>query len=159
MKQQCPINEPILATHHSQVLNATNQGPNKYLKLLSWSLCNCCRHTTHFVNSTLFVIKQKIEREAERRSSMFMKWLLRPWKPHRFLSGTYFKGAFKCLAFFTVKQNYFSLKKTSCNSLSSSQVENRKSIQETKNRPCIDCLLYTSPSPRDRQKSRMPSSA
>ena len=24
---------------------------------------------------------------------------------------------------------------------------------------CIDCLLYTSPSPRDRQKSRMPSSA
>ena len=24
---------------------------------------------------------------------------------------------------------------------------------------CKDCLLYTSPSPRDRQKSRMPSSA
>ena len=24
---------------------------------------------------------------------------------------------------------------------------------------CRDCLLYTSPSPRDRQKSRMPSSA
>ena len=24
---------------------------------------------------------------------------------------------------------------------------------------CYDCLLYTSPSPRDRQKSRMPSSA
>ena len=24
---------------------------------------------------------------------------------------------------------------------------------------CADCLLYTSPSPRDRQKSRMPSSA
>ena len=24
---------------------------------------------------------------------------------------------------------------------------------------CIGCLLYTSPSPRDRQKSRMPSSA
>ena len=24
---------------------------------------------------------------------------------------------------------------------------------------CGDCLLYTSPSPRDRQKSRMPSSA
>ena len=26
-------------------------------------------------------------------------------------------------------------------------------------RPSIGCLLYTSPSPRDRQKSRMPSSA
>ena len=26
-------------------------------------------------------------------------------------------------------------------------------------RQCLDCLLYTSPSPRDRQKSRMPSSA
>ena len=25
--------------------------------------------------------------------------------------------------------------------------------------PCTSCLLYTSPSPRDRQKSRMPSSA
>ena len=25
--------------------------------------------------------------------------------------------------------------------------------------PCSGCLLYTSPSPRDRQKSRMPSSA
>ena len=25
--------------------------------------------------------------------------------------------------------------------------------------PAMDCLLYTSPSPRDRQKSRMPSSA
>ena len=25
--------------------------------------------------------------------------------------------------------------------------------------PCRTCLLYTSPSPRDRQKSRMPSSA
>ena len=24
---------------------------------------------------------------------------------------------------------------------------------------CVSCLLYTSPSPRDRQKSRMPSSA
>ena len=24
---------------------------------------------------------------------------------------------------------------------------------------CVNCLLYTSPSPRDRQKSRMPSSA
>ena len=28
-----------------------------------------------------------------------------------------------------------------------------------KNLETIDCLLYTSPSPRDRQKSRMPSSA
>ena len=27
------------------------------------------------------------------------------------------------------------------------------------NAQCKDCLLYTSPSPRDRQKSRMPSSA
>ena len=28
-----------------------------------------------------------------------------------------------------------------------------------KSKPLMDCLLYTSPSPRDRQKSRMPSSA
>ena len=26
-------------------------------------------------------------------------------------------------------------------------------------RACVDCLLYTSPSPRDRTRSRMPSSA
>ena len=31
-------------------------------------------------------------------------------------------------------------------------------IQKDK-KPLITCLLYTSPSPRDRQKSRMPSSA
>ena len=32
------------------------------------------------------------------------------------------------------------------------------SLKENKNKP-YTCLLYTSPSPRDRQKSRMPSSA
>ena len=31
--------------------------------------------------------------------------------------------------------------------------------EATKTVPYITCLLYTSPSPRDRQKSRMPSSA
>ena len=35
----------------------------------------------------------------------------------------------------------------------STQTEAEQSTQVT------DCLLYTSPSPRDRQKSRMPSSA
>ena len=35
----------------------------------------------------------------------------------------------------------------------------KKEIQETKEDEDNDCLLYTSPSPRDRQKSRMPSSA
>ena len=33
-----------------------------------------------------------------------------------------------------------------------------KSIIDHTNKYCV-CLLYTSPSPRDRQKSRMPSSA
>ena len=33
------------------------------------------------------------------------------------------------------------------------------SIEQTDSTPLITCLLYTSPSPRDRQKSRMPSSA
>ena len=32
-------------------------------------------------------------------------------------------------------------------------------IYDTFKKEYIDCLLYTSPSPRDRQKSRMPSSA
>ena len=32
-------------------------------------------------------------------------------------------------------------------------------LTEAYNRRYYDCLLYTSPSPRDRQKSRMPSSA
>ena len=38
---------------------------------------------------------------------------------------------------------------------------NAKSLQEMKDSCVIvnTCLLYTSPSPRDRQKSRMPSSA
>ena len=30
---------------------------------------------------------------------------------------------------------------------------------KTRAKDSLDCLLYTSPSPRDRQKSRMPSSA
>ena len=34
-----------------------------------------------------------------------------------------------------------------------------KVAEESKPEPVKDCLLYTSPSPRDRQKSRMPSSA
>ena len=32
-------------------------------------------------------------------------------------------------------------------------------VEVTNPRDVSDCLLYTSPSPRDRQKSRMPSSA
>ena len=32
-------------------------------------------------------------------------------------------------------------------------------VRRRKKGKCIGCLLYTSPSPRDRQKSRMPSSA
>ena len=32
-------------------------------------------------------------------------------------------------------------------------------VEKVKNGIPITCLLYTSPSPRDRQKSRMPSSA
>ena len=32
-------------------------------------------------------------------------------------------------------------------------------IDELATNKCLDCLLYTSPSSRDRQKSRMPSSA
>ena len=38
--------------------------------------------------------------------------------------------------------------------LSKSVIQNRGAAESAK-----DCLLYTSPSPRDRQKSRMPSSA
>ena len=37
------------------------------------------------------------------------------------------------------------------------QVQERGDVSKTTKR--IGCLLYTSPSPRDRQKSRMPSSA
>ena len=32
-------------------------------------------------------------------------------------------------------------------------------IETSKDEGVVNCLLYTSPSPRDRQKSRMPSSA
>ena len=35
----------------------------------------------------------------------------------------------------------------------------QEKIQWNKENNAISCLLYTSPSPRDRQKSRMPSSA
>ena len=32
-------------------------------------------------------------------------------------------------------------------------------VRNARDLKCMSCLLYTSPSPRDRQKSRMPSSA
>ena len=35
----------------------------------------------------------------------------------------------------------------------------RRNKSDTGGEPIVSCLLYTSPSPRDRQKSRMPSSA
>ena len=34
-----------------------------------------------------------------------------------------------------------------------------RNMQDTLHKNLLTCLLYTSPSPRDRQKSRMPSSA
>ena len=45
---------------------------------------------------------------------------------------------------------------TSCRMLTSNEVCN---LCEDNSRDDLSCLLYTSPSPRDRQKSRMPSSA
>ena len=49
------------------------------------------------------------------------------------------------------------------NKLNSALAEQKKSNEKIGqvliSMGAIDCLLYTSPSPRDRQKSRMPSSA
>ena len=39
------------------------------------------------------------------------------------------------------------------------EIAQREMRGQTSNGMCCSCLLYTSPSPRDRQKSRMPSSA
>ena len=44
-------------------------------------------------------------------------------------------------------------------SLLDDELRRKFGIEETTNTPDTTCLLYTSPSPRDRQKSRMPSSA
>ena len=44
-------------------------------------------------------------------------------------------------------------------SVAPSEVEFSAPVDETELETRIACLLYTSPSPRDRQKSRMPSSA
>ena len=44
----------------------------------------------------------------------------------------------------------------SCSVTENANKEARKLIRQARRR---NCLLYTSPSPRDRQKSRMPSSA
>ena len=39
------------------------------------------------------------------------------------------------------------------------EIQSKPWMREEKSGRCYTCLLYTSPSPRDRQKSRMPSSA
>ena len=50
-----------------------------------------------------------------------------------------------------------------CGVIVTNPAKEGKSVGELLGRPCdvkmTTCLLYTSPSPRDRQKSRMPSSA
>ena len=43
--------------------------------------------------------------------------------------------------------------------VSSKTIEIKEIFEKKFSDPYIGCLLYTSPSPRDRQKSRMPSSA
>ena len=56
-----------------------------------------------------------------------------------------------------IEVNAFDLSEKALNqaeNLGMSIKQNSESVLED-----IDCLLYTSPSPRDRQKSRMPSSA
>ena len=44
-------------------------------------------------------------------------------------------------------------------SINSKLLKDSKSLSKKKREYLCTCLLYTSPSPRDRQKSRMPSSA
>ena len=39
------------------------------------------------------------------------------------------------------------------------QIQDAYLLEENEKKGIVTCLLYTSPSPRDRQKSRMPSSA
>ena len=39
------------------------------------------------------------------------------------------------------------------------EVEIKPEVEEAPSAPAVDCLLYTSPSPRDVEESRMPSSA
>ena len=49
--------------------------------------------------------------------------------------------------------------KTPAKNFGEKQEEKKKQLQEMEKVRMCSCLLYTSPSPRDRQKSRMPSSA
>ena len=55
---------------------------------------------------------------------------------------------------YKIRENYLSLEGSTTGSSA-----NNKLIDPTLDRVVNICLLYTSPSPRDRQKSRMPSSA
>ena len=55
----------------------------------------------------------------------------------------------------TTKSNYQKLTEISIKS----KVERKGNLDYLSWANAWDCLLYTSPSPRDRQKSRMPSSA
>ena len=71
--------------------------------------------------------------------------------PYRYLEWTTFKGE-KASGYLC---KYFNLSPWYIDVLpAQTEAEMHKKINE-----CLDCLLYTSPSPRDRQKSRMPSSA
>ena len=53
---------------------------------------------------------------------------------------------------------HYDYKSTKGNKLMEKQAKRERKLAEKKAKR-LACLLYTSPSPRDRQKSRMPSSA
>ena len=63
------------------------------------------------------------------------------------------------LEFFTKTENYDTQVLKSFNQELATRIKNPFSIKETLNDTIEVCLLYTSPSPRDRTRSRMPSSA
>ena len=61
-----------------------------------------------------------------------------------------------------MKQNSLNIKEKKLSKVAFSHVGCEKNLVDTEHMQGLldkDCLLYTSPSPRDREKSRMPSSA
>ena len=72
-----------------------------------------------------------------------------------FIFITSVKADLNLLSSLLLEKEFSSLK----NNIRALEISNLKSSAQVDNYLLKTCLLYTSPSPRDRQKSRMPSSA
>ena len=103
--------------------------------------------------------KERSKKEYQTQIIQSLKWIGINYDSNEYIQSTKISGHVKTVEDLLKKGKAY---KCYC---SNDEIEEQKKRAKQKklpyiyNRKCRDCLLYTSPSPRDRTRSRMPSSA